>query len=184
VAPTHAAGDGVVVRDARPDERAAVRALVLSAYDAYAAVLPPAAWSGYLGQAAATPDAEVPVERIVAERRGARVGSVLLSPADAPAYGGAATAAVPEVRLLAVAPSARGRGIGAALMAACARRARRAGVSELGLHTTDFMAAARRLYDRLGYVRAPETDFAPAPGFGVKGYRLRLRPVSAVRAGG
>jgi hypothetical protein len=37
-----------------------------------------------------------------------------------------------------------------------------------------FMTAARRLYDRHGYARAPETDFAPALGFAVNGYRLSL----------
>lgn len=56
----------------------------------------------------------------------------------------------------------------------CARRARLAGSARLGLHTIDMMRAALRLYERLGYVRAPELDFTPVPGFVVKGYRLDL----------
>jgi hypothetical protein len=36
------------------------------------------------------------------------------------------------------------------------------------------MRAAMRLYERLGFVAAPELDFHPAPGLTVKGYRLSL----------
>ena len=114
-------------------------------------------------------------ERIVAERAGSIAGSVLLFPPATDAYGAAtASGDYPEVRLLAVAPEARGHGIGAALMKECARRARGAGAAALGLHTTDIMRAAVRMYERLGYVRTPEHDFVPAPGILIKGYRLDL----------
>ena len=57
----------------------------------------------------------------------------------------------------------------------CVTRARASGATSLTLHTTDFMQAAVRLYGRLGFVRAPDLDFQPAPGVVVKGYRLDLR---------
>lgn len=75
---------------------------------------------------------------------------------------------------MAVAPSARGQGIGTALLQECVRRARRSGATTLGLHTHDAMQAAVRLYERAGFVRAPELDFQPPAGVLVKGYRLRL----------
>jgi ribosomal protein S18 acetylase RimI-like enzyme len=81
----------------------------------------------------------------------------------------------PEVRLLAVAPLARGRGVGAALMQECVRRVRKTGGRVLSLHTTDMMQAALRMYERMGFVRAPELDFHPAPGVTVQGYRLDLK---------
>ena len=84
------------------------------------------------------------------------------------------TLAFPEVRLLAVAPSARGQGIGARLMDECVRRARESRATALTLHTTDVMRAAMRLYERLGFRRVPELDFEPAPGVTVKGFRLDL----------
>ncbi|MDQ2907557.1 MAG: GNAT family N-acetyltransferase [Chloroflexota bacterium] len=57
------------------------------------------------------------MERIVAESEGAIVGSVLLYPPLAQAYPGAEVGASwPEVRLLAVAPAARGQGVASALM--------------------------------------------------------------------
>jgi hypothetical protein len=40
----------------------------------------------------------------------------------------------------------------------------------LGLHTMDMMQEARRLYERRGFIRAPELDFHPAKGVLVKAY--------------
>jgi hypothetical protein len=34
------------------------------------------------------------------------------------------------------------------------------------------MQAAMRLYEGMGFQRAPELDFQPAPGVTIKGYRL------------
>ena len=67
-----------------------------------------------------------------------------------------------ELRLLAVAPVARGRGIGEALVAECIRRARERGCQRLVLSTRPTMAPAQRLYARLGFVRAPERDWSKA----------------------
>ena len=47
----------------------------------------------------------------------------------------------------------------------------------LTLHTIEIMEAAMRLYERLGFVRAPELDFQPAPGVIIKGYRLGLEEI-------
>jgi hypothetical protein len=65
-------------------------------------------------------------------------------------------------------PLARGRGVGAALMQECVRRVRKTGGRVLSLHTTDMMQAALRMYERMGFVRAPELDFHPAPGVTVR----------------
>ncbi|WPB74264.1 GNAT family N-acetyltransferase [Archangium violaceum] len=67
-----------------------------------------------------------------------------------------------EIRLLAVAPVARGRGVGEALVAECIRRARHLGCQRLVLSTQPTMASAQRLYERLGFVRVPERDWSKA----------------------
>ena len=168
-------GGEVIVRDARDDERSAVRALTLRAYAEYAAVMAPEAWEGLERAVRAALLASGPAERIVAERGGALVGSVLLYPAATDAYGGlAGPASWPELRLLAVAPEARGLGVGGALVRECVRRARRMGARELGLHTSETMAVARAMYRRMGFVRAPEHDFRPDGAELVEGYRLPL----------
>lgn len=163
------------IRSARATERDRVREVTLAAYEEYAAILPEPLWLGYRQHLLATLDAEGPADHIVAEHEGVIVGSVLLFPLAANAYGGAAAGGgCPEVRLLAVLPAARGRGVGSALMRECVRRARIAGAAALGLHTTDMMRAAMRIYERMGFARVPELDFSPAQGMLIKGYRLNL----------
>ncbi len=163
------------IRDARDDEREAIRDVTLAAYEEYAAVMPRPFWEAYRRQLLVTLDEQGSVERIVAERKGTVIGSVLLYPPLAKAYtGNIASVGWPEVRLLAVAPAERGQGVGNALMDECERRARRAGATVLGLHTMDMMQAAIHMYERRGFIRAPELDFQPAEGVLVKGYRRSL----------
>ena len=172
---TMSAAGELRIRDARDDERAAVRALTERAYAEHAAVMAPAAWAGLERAVRAALASDAPSEWIVAERRGAIVGSVLLYPPATDAYGGAAKqAGWPELRLLAVAPEARGLGVGQALVDECVRRARRSGASALGLHTSASMRSAVRMYQRMGFVRAPEYDFQPEGAEIVAGYRLNL----------
>ena len=176
--PRHAgtsAADAVRVRDARDDERDALGALTLRAYAEYVSVMAPAAWETLERAVRAALASEDQVERIVAERGGALVGSVFLYPPAADAYGGAVPrGSSPEVRLLAVAPEARGAGVGRALMDECVRRARLGGSTALGLHTSRSMRTAMRMYERMGFVRAPEHDFQPEGAELVEAYRLRL----------
>lgn len=171
----------VVIRDARNDELDAVGALTAEAYEEY------------------MPDDSAPAERrrafaeyredirhgveervtrgatvIVAERAGDLVGAVTYY---APGVGKSEEGWPSEIaamRLLAVIPSERGRGIGRALTDETLGRARSAGAPAFGLHTTELMAIARDMYERLGFVRVPENDFTPAPDLVVTAYRLAL----------
>ncbi len=70
-----------------------------------------------------------------------------------------------EFRMLAVAPEARGLGAGAALVKACIGRAQAEQASGLVLWTQPTMKAAHRLYERLGFMRAPQRDQADPRGF-------------------
>ncbi|NHC44811.1 GNAT family N-acetyltransferase [Motilibacter sp. K478] len=75
-----------------------------------------------------------------------------------------------EFRMLAVAPEARGRGAGRALVEECLRRAAAAGAHRLVLSTQPASVVAHRLYDRLGFTRMPERDWSPAPGVDLLAY--------------
>ncbi len=165
------------IRDAGASDREAIEAVTLSAYQQFAAVMPPALWDRYRENIVSTLAAAPPKTQIVAEAGGRIVGSVLLYPAGTeivPPGGRSMTLTLPAVRLLAVAPSVRGQGIGALLMDECVRRARESGAKALTLHTTDMMQSAMRLYERLGFQRMSDLDFEPAPGVTVKGFRLGL----------
>src|SRR5208283_4967112 len=105
------------IRDARSRDRDAARKITLSAFQQYAAVMPPPRWEGYRENILATLTEVAPAQQIVAEKEGVILGSVLLYPPGntfSTPHEGPLTCL--EVRLLAVAPEARGQGIGTALM--------------------------------------------------------------------
>lgn len=165
------------LRAATVADRDAIQEVTFSAYEEYAAVMQPLHWQFYRQSIRATLADVRPAEQIVAEQEAKIVGTVLLYPAAAAFStpdGASVTLTWPEIRLLAVAPEARGRGIGQALVRDCMRRAREAGATAITLHTTDMMAAAMRMYEKMGFVRVPELDHQPVPEVLIKGYRFEL----------
>lgn len=82
-----------------------------------------------------------------------------------------------EIRMLAVSHEARRRGVGEALVRACLDRARAAGSHRVVLSTQTSMRAAHRIYERLGFRRAPHRDWHPLPDrreFVLLAYELEL----------
>lgn len=77
------------------------------------------------------------------------------------------------IRFLAVAPSARGMGIGKALTTACIQKARESGLAQVILHTTLTMMTAWKMYEKMGFRRAAELDFDQGD-LHVYGFRLFL----------
>ena len=62
-------------------------------------------------------------------------------------------------RMLGVATTAQGRGVGAALVTACLDAARHDGRGGVFIHSGDWMHAAHRMYGRLGFRHVPERDW-------------------------
>mgnify|MGYP001615023020 FL=1 len=163
-----------LIRDARPDELDEAARVMLAAYQQYQASFPPGRWDAYAADILDVRSRLPHAELLIAEEAGRIVGAVTFYPDGSrsavegwpPTWAG--------VRLLAVHPDARGRGVGEALMRECMARSRKRGVNTLGLHTTRIMAVAQRMYERMGFVRAPEYDFHPAPRIVVMAYRMKL----------
>jgi GNAT superfamily N-acetyltransferase len=168
------------IRDARADDQDTIRDVTLSAYQEYASVMDAhrqGSWDVYRRSILTALATVQLAEQIVAEQDDTIVGTVLLLPAGTVLTlpnGASVTLTYPEVRLLAVAPARRGRGVGAALVRECLRRTRESGATALTLHTTDMMRVAMGMYERMGFARAPELDFHPTPEITIKGYRYRF----------
>lgn len=77
------------------------------------------------------------------------------------------------IRFLAVAPKARGTGIGKALTHACIEKAKESGLALVILHTTHIMITAWQMYQKMGFQRADELDFDQGD-LKVHGFRLFL----------
>ncbi len=80
-----------------------------------------------------------------------------------------------NLRLLAVDPRARGRGVGRRLVQACVQVACRAGKEAATLHTTGQMVAAQHIYQSLGFGRDPSGDVELHPDLVLQAFRLPLR---------
>lgn len=163
------ASAAVTVRIATPAEYAAAGALVAAVYAAegradgpYLAVLRDAAGRAAVADLLVATD---PAGRLLGTVTYAAGGSPL---ADIAAPGEA------EFRMLAVAPETRGRGVGAALVRACVDRARAQAKRHLVMSTQPEMRTAHRLYERLGFARAPERDWSPEPGLNLRVYAIDL----------
>lgn len=163
----------MIIRNARPEELDEVAQLLKEAYQQYAEVMPPEIFQSYLENIVDVRSRLPESELIVAELDGHLMGTVTLflhsSESQVWPEGWA------SVRLLGVLLQYRKQGIGQALMEECIRRCKKEGIKILGLHTSEAMATAKRMYERLGFVRVPELDFHPRPGVVVMAYRYDIR---------
>jgi len=162
------------IRDARLEELDQVALLIRDAYQEYQASFPPEVWEGYARDIMDVRGRLDASELIVAEHAGGLVGAVTFYPNSYQAEHQGWPPGWTGIRLLAVHPDGRGLGIGRALMDECLRRSRQLSARTLGLHTTELMAVARGMYERMGFVRVPEFDFHPEAGVVVMAYRLDL----------
>lgn len=160
------------ITTADPSDHPAIAALNVAAYEEFRARTGEEVWARMRANLEAVDGFAAGGELLVAREDGRLLGAVAYYPP-----GSTAPPLPPEwasVRALAVEPSARGRGVAAALMEACVERARAQGAATLGLYTTEMMAAARALYARLGFVQ--DAELPPRHGQPCRRYRLDLAP--------
>ena len=112
-------------------------------------------------------------ELLVAADGGTPLGSVTFVPAGGP-LGEIAAPDETEFRMLAVGPAAQGRGVGTALLAHVLDASRALGRAGVVCSSLPEMRAAHRVYERVGFRRAPERDWSPVPGVDLLAFALRL----------
>ncbi|CAM5437098.1 GNAT family N-acetyltransferase [Streptomyces narbonensis] len=102
------------------------------------------------------------------------IGGVTFAPGSTP-WADIAVTGEAEFRMLVVSRGARGRGVGEALVRACADRARAVPeCARLVLSTDAKMVSAHRIYERMGFVRTPERDWEPVPGHRLRTYSMEF----------
>lgn len=153
----------IKVREARPDEYAAVDELIREAY------------AHDYGSSAESDDpmrrAEVRAELhtvwVAVAEDGSLLGSATTRRRGGPALHEDVAADEIDLRLLGVSPKARRLGVGAAIMRELEGHARAENWRALVLKTAPNMVGAHRLYESLGFERAPARD-----GLWIGGTRL------------
>lgn len=167
------------IRQARPDEYAALGKLLVAAYAALPGMPSPEQQPDYyamLTDVAARAAKPALTVFVATDDSGRLLGSIDYID-DMAAYGVNAVATLADaagIRLLAVDAACQGQGVGKGLTRFCIDRARDAGKARMVLHTTRIMQAAWAMYEALGFVHFPEIDFRYGD-LDVFGFQLEFR---------
>ena len=164
----------MLIRTARPDEYDSIGELTVRVYLAEGYTRAGSYYTSVLRDVA--PRAEKADLVVAADDAGRVLGTVTYAGLGSPYAEHVSSAEEASFRMLVVDPAARGQGVGEALVRWCIERAGSSGVRRLRLSTQAGMAAAGRLYLRLGFVRTPERDWSPEPGVDLITYGLEVTP--------
>lgn len=171
--------EAYVIRRAVRREFAEITDLVVAAISAYRGTAPEHALQLYIERSADTAARADRGDLLVVTQHGRVLGTVTFH-ADAREAGFPAGWA--SFGTLAVHPQAQRRGVASLLVRQCVKHALPA-ADTIGIHTGAFMQGARRLYEGMGFVRAPghdlrASDFIAMPSGSddvhILGYRLDL----------
>jgi ribosomal protein S18 acetylase RimI-like enzyme len=161
----------ITIRAALPAEYAAIGELTFRAYAADGLL---ANDSGYAEELRDAAHRATHCDLLVAiDEQGRLLGTVTFCLPGSP-YAELSREGEAEFRMLAVDPTHRGRGVGARLVRECLDLATRHGARSVVLSTKAQMSTAQRLYDRFGFRRLPQLDWAPMPGVELLAYRKSL----------
>ena len=159
----------LLVRRATPDDHPAIGAVTVAAYEPFLADVE----SDYRRHLENAERRDREAELWVAELDGRLVGTVTYCPVGSP-WRELAREDEGEFRMLAVHPDAQGHGVGGVLVERCDERAVADGLRAMVLCSQSGMAAAHRVYQRMGYTRDPGRDWSPVPGVDLVSFAKEL----------
>jgi len=163
----------VTVRPVHTEELAEVGELTAAAYAADGLLAEGDPYAEHLRDAVTRArEAEVYVA-LLDGREDVLAGTVTFCPEGSP-WREVARPGEGEFRMLAVSPTARRRGVAAALVGVCLERSRELGCTAVVLCSLPVQRGAHRIYERLGFRRLPERDWSPADGVELLGFGLEL----------
>jgi ribosomal protein S18 acetylase RimI-like enzyme len=159
----------ITVLEARRQDLTEIETLVKLAYAEFKEYLPQPAWSAWMANISQVVRSETGLLLVAMESE--KIKGVVKFYSEAARSGsGSWPPGAAAIRILAVHPASRGRGLGRRLVQECISRARSLKIPVIYLYTGVFMTAACQLYESLGFQRAPEYDKEPGP----LAYRLDL----------
>lgn len=168
------------VRSAHPQEYTAIGQLMVQVYSQLEAFPKPDEQPNYykllanVGDLTAKPGTEI----LVAVDAHDNLAGAIVYFDDMKNYGSGGTATQEQnssgIRLLAVDPATRGKGVGKLLTLACVAKAKEKNHRQVILHTTQAMQVAWKMYENLGFKRSDDLDFVQGE-LKVFGFRLMLK---------
>ncbi len=163
-----------LIREARPEDDAAIGELLVDAYiTQYARKMPEVVYTEERKRTLRDVAAKRAVASVlVAEVDGEVAGTVALFPPGAP-DSEAWTPNTADLRHLATAVRYHGQGLSRPLLDAAEALARKWGVDAVALHVRKGNVGVARMYMQRGYVRTPEGDLV-LPSVSLEAYLLRL----------
>ena len=164
----------VAFRLAESHEHSAVAQVILRSYAEYAPRIPTDAWERYAQNILDVRSRMTESELVMAVEDREIVGSATFYPARLIRTQSVWPREWTGVRLIAILPECRGRGLGKAIVEDCIQRSRDQNAEAMALHTTPYMELARGMYERMGFERVPEYDFHPRPEMTVMAYKYDL----------
>jgi GNAT superfamily N-acetyltransferase len=138
----------IQLRDYSPTDAAAVNALAVTAFEEFSNAYDD--WSGFKTKISAMSSLATSGEIVVAEHQSRLVGAVAYIGPHKP-KSEIFRPEWPIMRMLVVSPEARGLGAGRALAEECLARAKRDKAVIFALHTSELMAVALSMYQRMGF---------------------------------
>ncbi|MFY0562578.1 GNAT family N-acetyltransferase [Archangium lansingense] len=165
----------VVIREARPEDDAAIGELLVEAFvTQYAQKLPEVVYTEERKQSLRDTASKRAVAKVlVAELEGRVVGTVALWPPGAPGSEAWVPGAA-DLRHLATAVELHGQGLSVPLLEAAERLAREWRVPAICLHVRQGAAGVARMYQRRGFMREPSADL-DTPAVYLEAYVLKFQ---------
>jgi ribosomal protein S18 acetylase RimI-like enzyme len=161
----------IVIRPAHPDEWEEAGRITVAAYLADGYIDSHA--GGYADQLANASTRATEAELLVAVDGDAVLGTVTVVHPDTP-WSEVSKPGELEFRMLAVAPAARGRGVGKRLVQAVLAEAKSHHIATVVMSSSEKMTTAHRLYTRMGFHRLPERDWRPIPNLPLLAFAFSL----------
>ncbi|WP_318617077.1 GNAT family N-acetyltransferase [Sporosarcina sp. YIM B06819] len=150
------------IREMKIEEIETIRNLRLESYKEYEQYVSKEHWEVLKNTLISDNDLKNNAKIYVTELDDRIVGSVVLFPPSIQAYDWSdSVQEFPEIRMLSVDPSIRGKGIGKALVEHCLKVSKEEKKPKIGLHTASFMKKALSLYESMGFEHFPELDLEP-----------------------